>query len=117
MSIFCTSHPSNCKMSVLTSTLRTLSRTFTTTCSNLSTPHLSSTLPLPKLREVPRPIGSGHVHLDLSHSPGVAIIRLDHATTHNALSARMMAELADVVDELERRAADPEDATLVTILT
>ncbi|KAG0201026.1 enoyl CoA hydratase domain-containing protein 1 [Mortierella sp. GBA30] len=60
---------------------------------------------LGQLRAKLRAFGQGHIELDLNHSPGLALLTLSNSTKHNALTGKMMAELADCVDFLE-------DATL-----
>ncbi|KAF9951777.1 enoyl CoA hydratase domain-containing protein 1, partial [Mortierella alpina] len=56
---------------------------------------------LGQLRAKLRAFGQGHIELDLHHSPGLALLTLSNPTKHNALTGKMMAELADCVDLLE----------------
>ncbi|KAF9155640.1 enoyl CoA hydratase domain-containing protein 1 [Linnemannia schmuckeri] len=54
-----------------------------------------------QLRAKLRTFGQGHIELDISHSPGLALLTLTNPDKHNALTGKMMAELADCVDLLE----------------
>ncbi|KAG0249361.1 enoyl CoA hydratase domain-containing protein 1 [Mortierella polycephala] len=56
---------------------------------------------LGQLRAKLRTFGQGHIELDLNHSPGLALLTLSNPGKHNALTGKMMAELADCVDFLE----------------
>lgn len=56
---------------------------------------------LDQLRAKLRGFGQGHIELDLNHSPGLALLTLSNPSKHNALTGKMMAELADCVDFLE----------------
>ncbi|KAF8925002.1 enoyl CoA hydratase domain-containing protein 1 [Haplosporangium gracile] len=56
---------------------------------------------LGQLRAKLRTFGQGHIELDISHSPGLALLTLTNPDKHNALTGKMMAELADCVDLLE----------------
>ncbi|KAF9585459.1 enoyl CoA hydratase domain-containing protein 1 [Lunasporangiospora selenospora] len=56
---------------------------------------------LDQLRAKFRGFGSGHIELDIGHAPGLALLTLANGQKHNALTGRMMAELADCVDLLE----------------
>ncbi|KAF9125956.1 enoyl CoA hydratase domain-containing protein 1 [Mortierella sp. 14UC] len=56
---------------------------------------------LGQLRAKLRAFGQGHIELDLHHSPGLALLTLTNPAKHNALTGKMMAELADCVDLLE----------------
>jgi ethylmalonyl-CoA/methylmalonyl-CoA decarboxylase len=56
---------------------------------------------LDQLRAKLRAFGQGHIELDLNHSPGLALLTLSNPSKHNALTGKMMAELADCVDFLE----------------
>ncbi|KAF9963587.1 enoyl CoA hydratase domain-containing protein 1 [Modicella reniformis] len=60
---------------------------------------------LDQLRAKLRAFGKGHIELDLNHSPGLALLTLSNPTKHNALTGKMMAELADCVDFLEEATA------------
>ncbi|RUS24627.1 ClpP/crotonase-like domain-containing protein [Jimgerdemannia flammicorona] len=70
--------------------------------SHSSASFLSPHDPLPTIREQLRAIGEGSVDFNPDHAPGVALITLNNPAKHNALSGKMMAELADVVDTLEK---------------
>ncbi|KAG0264116.1 enoyl CoA hydratase domain-containing protein 1 [Actinomortierella ambigua] len=48
-----------------------------------------------------RQFGTGHIEIELNHSPGIALLTLHNPAKHNALTGKMMAELADWVDLLE----------------
>ncbi|KAG9325764.1 hypothetical protein KVV02_003636 [Mortierella alpina] len=61
---------------------------------------------LGQLRAKLRAFGQGHIELDLCHSPGLALLTLSNPTKHNALTGKMMAELADCVDLLEEATRD-----------
>ncbi|CAO3575193.1 unnamed protein product [Mortierella alpina] len=61
---------------------------------------------LGQLRAKLRAFGQGHIELDLHHSPGLALLTLSNPTKHNALTGKMMAELADCVDLLEESTRD-----------
>ncbi|KAF9576335.1 enoyl CoA hydratase domain-containing protein 1 [Mortierella alpina] len=61
---------------------------------------------LGQLRAKLRAFGQGHIELDLHHSPGLALLTLSNPTKHNALTGKMMAELADCVDLLEDATSD-----------
>ncbi|RUS21718.1 ClpP/crotonase-like domain-containing protein [Endogone sp. FLAS-F59071] len=63
---------------------------------------LSPTDSLPTIRNKLRAIGEGSVDFNPNYAPGIALITLNNPSRHNALSGKMMAELADVVDTLER---------------
>ncbi|KAG0271253.1 enoyl CoA hydratase domain-containing protein 1 [Linnemannia exigua] len=54
-----------------------------------------------QLRAKLRAFGQGHISLDIHHSPGLALLTLTNPEKHNALTGKMMAELADCVDLLE----------------
>lgn len=56
---------------------------------------------LDQLRAKLRAFGQGHIELDLNHSPGLALLTLSNPSKHNALTGKMMAELADCIDFLE----------------
>ncbi|KAG0283988.1 enoyl CoA hydratase domain-containing protein 1 [Linnemannia gamsii] len=56
---------------------------------------------LGQLRAKLRTFGQGHIELDIHHSPGLALLTLTNPDKHNALTGKMMAELADCVDFLE----------------
>ena len=43
----------------------------------------------------------GSIEFNSSFSPGIGLITLHNSNRHNALSGKMMAELADVIDKLE----------------
>ncbi|CAM9989279.1 unnamed protein product [Scytosiphon promiscuus] len=49
-----------------------------------------------------RPLGPGGISLSLDDENGLATLVLDNHERRNALSGKMMAQLADAVDELER---------------
>ncbi|KAF9975934.1 enoyl CoA hydratase domain-containing protein 1 [Actinomortierella ambigua] len=48
-----------------------------------------------------RQFGGGHIEVELDHSTGIALLTLHNPSKHNALTGKMMAELADWVDLLE----------------
>ncbi|KAF9916852.1 enoyl CoA hydratase domain-containing protein 1 [Lobosporangium transversale] len=56
---------------------------------------------LGQLRAKFRKFGQGHIELDINHSTGLALLTLSNPSKHNALTGKMMAELADCVDFLE----------------
>jgi len=56
---------------------------------------------LGQLRAKLRAFGQGHIELDLNHAPGLALLTLSNPGKHNALTGKMMAELADCIDFLE----------------
>ncbi|KAI1320849.1 enoyl CoA hydratase domain-containing protein 1 [Mortierella claussenii] len=56
---------------------------------------------LGQLRAKLRKFGQGHIELDLNHASGLALLTLSNPARHNALTGKMMAELADCVDFLE----------------
>ncbi|KAG0039392.1 enoyl CoA hydratase domain-containing protein 1 [Podila clonocystis] len=56
---------------------------------------------LGQLRAKLRGFGQGHIELDFNHSTGLALLTLHNPEKHNALTGKMMAELADCVDLLE----------------
>ncbi|KAF9392159.1 enoyl CoA hydratase domain-containing protein 1 [Podila verticillata] len=56
---------------------------------------------LGQLRAKFRGFGQGHIELDFNHSTGLALLTLHNPERHNALTGKMMAELADCVDLLE----------------
>ncbi|KAF9425973.1 enoyl CoA hydratase domain-containing protein 1 [Podila epigama] len=56
---------------------------------------------LDQLRAKLRTFGQGHVELELNHAPGLALLTLYNPERHNALTGKMMAELADCVDLLQ----------------
>ncbi|KAG0363788.1 ClpP/crotonase-like domain-containing protein [Gamsiella multidivaricata] len=58
------------------------------------------------LRSKLRAFGGGHIEFDLNHSPGLALLTLSNPAKHNALTGKMMAELADCVDFLEQATTD-----------
>ncbi|KAG0061945.1 hypothetical protein BGZ89_011054, partial [Linnemannia elongata] len=66
---------------------------------------------LGQLRAKLRTFGQGHIELDLHHSPGLALLTLTNPEKHNALTGKMMAELADCVDLLEA-VTDPKRGNL-----
>lgn len=88
--------------SVLYTPSRTLLATFSYTKDASPASLLSPTDSLPTIRNKLRAIGEGSVDFDPSYAPGIALITLNNPSRHNALSGKMMAELADVVDTLER---------------
>ncbi|CAG8738623.1 12277_t:CDS:2, partial [Funneliformis caledonium] len=53
------------------------------------------------IREELRKFGQGSIEYNSSFSPGIGLITLHNSERHNALSGKMMAELADLVDKLE----------------
>ncbi|CAG8492205.1 17090_t:CDS:2, partial [Acaulospora morrowiae] len=57
---------------------------------------------LSEVREELRKLGHGTVEFNPSFSPGIGLITLQNVERRNALSGRMMAQLADLVDRLER---------------
>ncbi|KAF9926543.1 enoyl CoA hydratase domain-containing protein 1 [Linnemannia zychae] len=56
---------------------------------------------LDQLRAKLRAFGQGHIELDIHHSSGLALLTLNNPSKHNALTGKMMAELADCVDLFE----------------
>ncbi|KAG9294973.1 hypothetical protein G9A89_017767 [Geosiphon pyriformis] len=54
-----------------------------------------------KTREELRALGKGSIEFKPDFSPSVGLITLRNPERHNALSGKMMAELADIVDRLE----------------
>ncbi|KAG0331691.1 enoyl CoA hydratase domain-containing protein 1 [Podila humilis] len=56
---------------------------------------------LGQLRAKLRAFGGGHIELDIHHSTGLALLTLHNPEKQNALTGKMMAELADCVDLLE----------------
>ncbi|KAF9277842.1 enoyl CoA hydratase domain-containing protein 1 [Mortierella alpina] len=69
---------------------------------------------LGQLRAKLRAFGQGHIELDLDHSPGLALLTLSNPTKHNALTGKMMAELADCVDLLEEVTSDSSHSASVS---
>lgn len=69
---------------------------------------------LGQLRAKLRAFGQGHIELDLDHSPGLALLTLSNPTKHNALTGKMMAELADCVDLLEQVTSDASHSASVS---
>ncbi|CAI2178996.1 9706_t:CDS:10 [Funneliformis geosporum] len=63
------------------------------------TPTIKENLNL--IREELRKFGNGSIEFNSSFSPGIGLIILHNSERHNALSGKMMAELADIVDKLE----------------
>lgn len=61
---------------------------------------------LDQIRAKLRAFGQGHIELDLNHSPGLALLTLSNPERHNALTGKMMAELADCIDFLENATSD-----------
>ncbi|KAI8388671.1 ClpP/crotonase-like domain-containing protein [Radiomyces spectabilis] len=51
-------------------------------------------------------LGEGEVQLTKHYVPGIALIVLHHPKRHNALSGRMMAQLNDIVKQLEQDQGD-----------
>ncbi|KAF9194564.1 enoyl CoA hydratase domain-containing protein 1 [Haplosporangium sp. Z 767] len=71
---------------------------------------------LGQLRAKFRAFGQGHIELDLNHSPGLALLTLSNPEKHNALTGKMMAELADCVDFLEAATTtSPSGTTAVSV--
>ncbi|KAI8602703.1 ClpP/crotonase-like domain-containing protein [Dissophora ornata] len=72
---------------------------------------------LAQLRAKLRTFGQGHIELDLNHSPGLALLTLSNPGKHNALTGKMMAELADCVDFLEEatNATSPSAASVTSM--
>lgn len=62
---------------------------------------------LGQLRAKLRTFGQGHIELDLSHAPGLALLTLSNPGKHNSLTGKMMAELADCIDFLEEAVTKP----------
>jgi len=60
------------------------------------------------LQEYLRPLGTGSIKLNLKEFDGIATIHIDNSKKKNALSGKMMAELADVVEILEK---EPQEKT------
>ncbi|KAG0371731.1 enoyl CoA hydratase domain-containing protein 1 [Mortierella sp. AD032] len=67
---------------------------------------------LGQLRAKLRAFGQGRISLDIHHSPGLALLTLTNPEKHNALTGKMMAELADCVDLLET-VTDPKRKEVV----
>ncbi|KAF9195716.1 enoyl CoA hydratase domain-containing protein 1 [Haplosporangium sp. Z 27] len=60
---------------------------------------------LGQLRAKFRKFGQGHIELDLNHSTGLGLVTIHNPEKHNALTGKMIAELADLVDFLEQATA------------
>ncbi|KAK5828162.1 ClpP/crotonase-like domain-containing protein [Linnemannia elongata] len=94
---------------------------FLTTTTTSTTPHhqqnrtyacqIHHPTKLGQLRAKLRTFGQGHIELDFHHSPGLALLTLTNPEKHNALTGKMMAELADCVDLLEA-VTDPKRGNL-----
>ncbi|CAG8564378.1 16779_t:CDS:2 [Cetraspora pellucida] len=67
---------------------------------------------LTSIREELRKLGHGSVTFDPKHSLGIGLLTLQNPKRHNALSGKMMAELSDIVDELENIVQTNTDANL-----
>ncbi|KAJ3358580.1 enoyl CoA hydratase domain-containing protein 1, partial [Allomyces javanicus] len=74
---------------------------------------MSTRAALAAARESFRKLGRGQVHLKYHCQLPVALVQLDNPAKHNALSGRMMAELADCVDLLDQH----QDKLAAVILT
>ncbi|KNE61613.1 hypothetical protein AMAG_06425 [Allomyces macrogynus ATCC 38327] len=74
---------------------------------------MSTRAALAATRESFRKLGRGQVHLKYHRQLPVALVQLDNPAKHNALSGRMMAELADCVDQLDQH----QDKLAAVILT
>ncbi|CAJ0748555.1 5644_t:CDS:2 [Entrophospora sp. SA101] len=55
-----------------------------------------------EIREEFRKLGGGSIDFNPIFSPGIGLITLNNLKKHNSLSGKMMAELADLVDRLEK---------------
>ncbi|RGB27865.1 ClpP/crotonase-like domain-containing protein [Rhizophagus diaphanus] len=62
------------------------------------------------IREELRQIGRGSVEFNSSFLRGIGLITLHNPERHNALSGKMMAELADIVDKLENITKDKSNS-------
>ncbi|KAF9353109.1 enoyl CoA hydratase domain-containing protein 1 [Mortierella sp. AD094] len=69
---------------------------------------------LGQLRAKFRQFGEGNIELDLNHSPGLAILTINNPQKHNALTGKMIAELADCVDFLEEATINSSNFTRET---
>lgn len=69
---------------------------------------------LGQLRAKLRGFGQGHIELDFNHSTGLALLTLHNPEKHNALTGKMMAELADCVDLLEELTVPSSSASFAS---
>ncbi|KAF9170155.1 enoyl CoA hydratase domain-containing protein 1 [Mortierella sp. AD010] len=72
---------------------------------------------LGQLRAKFRQFGEGHIELDLNHSPGLALLTINNPQKHNALTGKMIAELADCVDFLEEATINSSNLTHETYIS
>ncbi|KAF9322171.1 enoyl CoA hydratase domain-containing protein 1 [Podila horticola] len=70
---------------------------------------------LGQLRAKLRGFGQGHIELDFNHSTGLALLTLHNPEKHNALTGKMMAELADCVDLLEELTVPSSSASVTSM--
>ncbi|KAG0077323.1 hypothetical protein BGZ92_001966, partial [Podila epicladia] len=70
---------------------------------------------LGQLRAKLRGFGQGHIELDFNHSTGLALLTLHNPEKHNALTGKMMAELADCVDLLEELTVPSSTASVTSM--
>lgn len=61
---------------------------------------------LEEVRESFRPLGGGSIQLLYPRNSKLALLELQNASKRNAMSGKMMAELADAVDTLEKSSED-----------
>ncbi|CAM9417367.1 unnamed protein product [Laminaria digitata] len=70
--------------------------------SSASSSRSGSAAELREFKDRLRPLGPGRVGLSLDNDSGLATLVLDNHERRNALSGRMMVQLSDAVDSLEK---------------
>ncbi|KXS16614.1 ClpP/crotonase [Gonapodya prolifera JEL478] len=84
-----------------------ISRQYTTTKTTIFR-EIPEDAPLRDVRENLRQLGGGSVELTMNHRTSIAYILLNNPSKKNSFSGKMMAELADIVDALEKHVCDSE---------
>ncbi|ORY97800.1 ClpP/crotonase-like domain-containing protein [Syncephalastrum racemosum] len=81
----------------------------------MSTSALSVSDPLETTANKLRGLGQGSVRF-ITENPAIALVILDNPQRHNALSGKMMAELRDIVLQLEEQQYQPEHDERVAVV-